>query len=248
MARTGSTHLCHLLAACPELNVKAELFHPTRPAGRLDADDRWGLHAASNGVVVDRASLTKWRAEHPAETLETLHAVGGGRTLVFKLFPGHLTRERLGGLMARDDVAFAVLTRRPIECYISKLKADAAGIHHSADTTAIRPVLEIEAFLRWAGFARAWYEELAASRVPMAQLSYERHLLGHGSAEALALVLSVLREVGVTANLPEGEPATSAPQDRESDWRRRVENWDVFEDAMRASPERAALLDWALVA
>jgi LPS sulfotransferase NodH len=251
MARTGSTHLCHLLAACPALNVKAELFHPTRPAGRLDDDDRWGLHAASGGEVVDRASLTKWRAGHPAETLEMLHAVGGVRTLVFKLFPGHLTRERIErAILSRDDVAYLVLTRRPIECYISTVKANAAGLHHTVDTTALKPALDAEAFRRWAEIARGWYDWLTPRLQPLPHvtLRYEEQLLGLSDGEALRRALALLERLGIAGAAPDAEPASSARQDHEDDWRLRVANWESFAAALRAAPDTAALLDWALVA
>ncbi len=45
-------------------------------------------------------------------------------------------------IVARNDVGFVVLRRRPIESYISTLKAKNSNAYRIVDTTALRPTLE----------------------------------------------------------------------------------------------------------
>ena len=127
--RTGSSHLNTILSAIPEMNAKAELFHGSYQPEFSPGEQR-ALRERSGLDLSDKAAFTAWKRAHPAATLEAIQEGADGQHIVtFKVFPGHLQTGFLeSDLMARDDVAFAILRRRPIESFISGAKADADGI------------------------------------------------------------------------------------------------------------------------
>jgi hypothetical protein len=147
-------------------------------------------------------------------------------------------------------MAFAVLRRRPIECYISGVKAHAASKYAKVDTTAIKPALEIEHFVEWAQRMRRWYRWAYASLKergqPFARLSFEEHLDGLTGEEALSRIVPLLTPLGfpdvkIPPRVFEGER-----QDKEPRYQDRAANWDAFEAAARADANAADLLEWAL--
>lgn len=247
--RTGSSHLCHLLHSCPGINMKSELFHP-KGVHLVNKRDHEILRALSNGEITDNPSLCQWRAAHPTATLEALHESGGKRPLVFKLFGSHLARELVEQeIFSRTDIGYIVLRRRPIESYISGLKARTVAKHSKVDTTDVKPEADPERFVKWAGYVQRWYdwldEQIAARRLPVVRMSYETHLKTVPPQEALASTLAALEEIG----LPHFDTARklyfATQQDREERYQDRVTNWDAFEQALRAKTRPAKLLDWA---
>jgi hypothetical protein len=246
--RTGSTYLNQLLGCCPEFNNKSELFHKNW-VGEISDVEMALLRKKSGGVIRDKASLCAWRATHVRQTLNTLYKAGGEKPVLFKLFPGHLEMERASrAIMARDGAIFIVLRRRPIEIFISSLKAIAAGTYSKVDTTAIKPALSVEPFLKWRAKTMSWYRwvdaEIEAHGLPHFELGYERHLEGLPPEAALSTVLGKLKNAGLAVALPENFEILER-QDREGRYQDRVVNWAEFEARMRADPERAEILSWA---
>jgi LPS sulfotransferase NodH len=247
--RTGSNQLCWLLRSCESLNVKFEIFHPSW-VGYLDGHDLEGLYVASNGRVVDDASLCAWRAANPGATLDELFKTGGERTIVFKLFPGHLTRNRIRSeIFTREDICYLMLRRRPIESFISSVKAELVKAHNNVDTTALKPVLDVTRFVRWAARTREWYDwvagELAARARSAVEMTYERHLNLAENAMALSKALDSLATVGLAHPTTASEILTLDRQDREPRYQDRVANWSIFAANLRADRTLEQLLRWA---
>lgn len=247
--RTGSSHLNRLLKNCPEFSAKSELFH-RQAKGRLKPEELAALYRRSAGAVTDGDSFLAWRRLNPLDTLEALSEGGGGRIVTFKAFPGHIPHKLLESeLFPRDDIGFAVLRRRPIESFISGLKAKEVSRFGRIDTTEMKPVLSVEEFLDWSRRIKSWYgytrDKLEARGVPYAKISYEKHLDAGGDREALGAVLELLKPLGFTGI---GVPARikgHQRQDRERRYQERVANWDEFVEAMKADPGKAQLLRWA---
>jgi LPS sulfotransferase NodH len=246
MARTGSSHLIHLLKGCPEFNVKSELF---KKSVELKRQDKAAIQAASGGVADDQA-LIAWRRAHPAQTLDALLADGGGRTLFFKLFVGHLSRKQIKDeLFSREDVRYVVLRRRPIDSFISSRKAQYYGVHGSVDTTRLKPTLEAEEFVHWAAKSRGWYdwiaEQLQTRRLAFLDIAYETQLEDAANDVALAAILDGLTALGLPKVALPKEIDSSERQDREPDYRARVANWAEFERQILSVPAHRELLQWA---
>jgi LPS sulfotransferase NodH len=250
MPRTGSSHLNKLFRSCPEFQGKSELFH--RHAVGRHREFEWDkVKAKSEGAVTDVESFRTWRRMHPAATLEALHdAWNGKKVIAFKVFPNHLPRDVIESqLLPRDDIGFAILRRRPIESFISAVKAKMGSTFTKADTTAIKPEIHAKDFVLWAKRMKAWYDwtraVLEARGKPFAEISFEKHLDGLSGEESLRTVLEQLRPLGFTSvSVPQGV-IVGERQDKERNYKDRVSNWAAFEADLRALPERAALLDWA---
>lgn len=247
--RTGSSHLNKLLRSCPEFIAKSELFHRTR-LGKFGDNELALLAAKSGGIATDAESLLPWRTQNPIPALEALHQARRKKIIAFKLFPGHLPREVLETqFLTRDDMGFAVLRRRPIESFISVIKAKTGNTFTLADTTALKPQIDAKAFVQWARRTRDWYDwtrqSLDANKRPFADISYERHVDGLSAEESLTQILEQIRAAGFPDIKMPPSIITGERQDRERDYKARVANWDVFETELRANAAHAKLLDWA---
>lgn len=248
MSRTGSSHLIRLLRNCGELNVKGELFH-IRSVGPLTGADKAKLAQASGGKTASPKAMCEWRRRNPRQTMDVLYESGHRRPLVFKLFWDHLAKEVVADeILSRPDIGYMLLRRRPIDCYISKMKAAIVGAHEEINTTTIRPVLEPKPFIFWVRQVKDWYEwldeEIRRRALPCFPLSFEQHIENRTAQETLFELQRRLEALGCP---PISMPQTCegrARQDREADYRRRVANWQDFEADLAASAPD--LLRWAL--
>jgi hypothetical protein len=249
-ARSGSSHLIELLHNCSELNVKGELFHIDSVA-RLTKSDKAKLKGESNGEITDKKTLCEWRRRHPRRTLDVLYESGNRRPLVFKLFDDHLAKDVVAdNILDCSDIGYIVLRRRPIDSYISKVKARAAQTHTKVDTTAIKPELEPRSFIFWGRRVKEWYgwldEEIGRRALPCYPLSFERHIENRTEMEALSELCERLEALGCPFGPMPPEVQGQVRQDREPDYRNRVANWPEFEaELCSRAPD---LLDWALEA
>jgi len=251
MPRTGSSHVNKLINSCSNFAGKGELFH-RHAAGQSRPIEIAALNEASDGVVVDSESFRKWRRDHPLQTLEALHSAWKKRkTIAFKVFPSHLSHELIEAeLLPRDDIAFAILKRRPIESFVSSVKAKGGAKYTLTDTTDIKPEISPEEFLEWARRMRAWYkwvrDTLDARGKPYAEISFEEHLDGYSAHDALAHLRDLFTPLGIkNFDKFKEDAAEGTRQDRETDYRKRVANWDEFEAALRAKPQPSRMLNWA---
>jgi hypothetical protein len=250
MPRTGSSHVNKLINCSPNFVGKGELFH-RQWNGRQRPFEIAALKAASGGVVVDENSFRGWRGAHPLQTLEALHGVWKTKTIAFKIFPGHLPRELMESeLLPRGDFACAILKRRPIESFVSSVKAGEIGRYGLTDTTEMKPEISPENFLRWARRMRKWYkwvrQVFEARARPFAEISFEQHLDGCSAQESLAHLRDLFIPLGISnfdGFKKRAEEGTR--QDRERDYRKRVANWDAFEAALRDKPQASKMLKWA---
>ena len=191
------------------------------------------------------------RRELPTQTLEALHRTCKSKTIAFKVFPGHLPRKLIETeFLSRDDIAFAILKRRPIESFVSVVKTKGGAKYALTDTTDIKPEISADDFLGWAHRTRAWYkwlgEILHARGRPYAEISFEQHLDGYSAQEALAHLRALFLPLGITNFEDLDEYAVGGTrQDREGDYRKRVANWGEFEAALRAKPFASRMLNWA---
>jgi LPS sulfotransferase NodH len=248
MPRTGSSHVNKLLKSIPQVNAKSELFHRAQPA-RFTQPENKAL--AKRGAPVDDVqAMIEWRRENPVATLEGVSEGSREPVVTFKVFPNHLPRPVMNdAFFTRDDMAFLLLRRRFIECYISGIKARSAGLFTQIDTTALKPTLSTERFVEWSERVRRWYgwfeRTLEERGKPYDTISFERHLDGKTGRESLEFIMPMLEHQGFTqltmpTNVIEGER-----QDQEARYQDRVANWDEFVQAMRDEGHER-VLDWAL--
>ena len=249
MPRTGSSHLNKLLKSCPGISAKSELFHG-RAKTRFSEPEMQQIESRAGDAVQDNATFAKWRRKHPADTLESLYEAGRPKVVAFKVFPGHLKKETIETqLMGRSDIGFAILKRRPIECFISGLKAKSMSTFGRVDTTAIKPVLSAAEFLEWAARMKQWYgwtrKALKQRGMPYAEISFEKHLDGLSGEESLSVILPLLEPLGLRGVEVAPRIFEGKRQDKEIRYQDRAANWEEFLAEVKADPEGAAYLEWA---
>src|SRR6202000_828707 len=156
MPRTGSSHVNKLLKSIPQVNAKSELFHRAAPARFTNPENR--ALAKRGAPVDDTRAVTTCRRETRVAPLEGLSEGSREPVVAFKVFPNHLPRPVMNeAFFTRDDMAFLLLRRPFIECYISGIKARSAGMFTQVDTTTIKPSLSVEDFVAWSERVRRWY-------------------------------------------------------------------------------------------
>lgn len=234
-SRTGSNLLCNALENIPGARSVLEVFHP-RWVARLDATELAAFAARAGGPD----AMTRWRSAHPGQVLDMLLDPGPPGPLVIKVFPKHVAcRLVRGKILPRSDTAFVVLTRRPIESFISTTKASLLRKYHTVDTTSLRPAIDARSFANWARQRRRWYRwvDICLERhaIEPVRLSYDHDL----APDPVRAAGKVAARFGFPFD-PTRCPLVRRRQDLETDFRLRVENWDAF--AANADPE---LLAWA---
>lgn len=235
--RTGSTLLCRVLACDPAFLVRGELFHPSMIRNLADAESE---------VIARRAgsaeAIAPWRAGNPGALVDLLLAMHPPCNLVMKVFPGHVEARLLRDeILRRRDVAIVVLTRRPIDSFISAMKARHFGAHYRVDTTEYRPELDAAEFVRWARLRREWYrwvdETLGEIGVTPVRIGYESSLM----VDPWSTARDVAVRSGLAFQPGSRESMRLVRQDRTESFRDRVTHWEAF--AAAADPD---LLEWAV--
>jgi len=226
-----------MLARDPSCHCKWELFHP-RWIGGLDEHERAALATRANSVE----AIANWRALQPGAVIDLLLELNPSGTLVLKVFPRHLRRRLLRReVFGRSDTAFAVVTRRPIDSFVSAIKAGILGTYSRVDTTTLRPNLDPHGFDRWARSRYNWYRWIDCSfkqaGVEPVRIDYDRTIAVDPAAAAAGLAT----RIGLEFTPTEKGSGGYFRQDTTDDYRDRVANWDAF--AAAVDPR---LLAWAV--
>jgi hypothetical protein len=183
--------------------------------------------------------------------LDILYDSGDRRPLVFKLFYDHLPKQAVADeIFGCPDTGYILLRRRPVDSYISRMKAKVVERHEAVDTTAIKPELEAGPFIFWAGRVKEWYawldEEIRRRALPYFPFSFEQYIENRTEGETLSELCKRLEALGCPPVSMPLESHGHTRQDREPDYRNRVANWREFEaELCSCAPE---LLRWALEA
>ncbi|GMG81768.1 hypothetical protein LNKW23_09810 [Paralimibaculum aggregatum] len=207
--RSGTNHICRLLERLGWLRVYLEIFDPGGPSW-LDAEALAAL-ARATGLDLARAKdprLGAWVHARPAETLAALEhaAAPGQRACLVKLFHDHLAPERVAEtFLRRAETRFLFVRRRPIDSYISLVKARHVGRWLGVPTTDLRLPIEADAFCRWHDSASRWFARMealaAAAGRPASTVIYERDI--HPSdLTTLRGLANRLGQLGLPGHLP----------------------------------------------
>jgi hypothetical protein len=246
IARSGSNYVTQLLRSCADLTAYGEIFRKRGKPGEF-AD---ALRDAAGDAVEGDDEIAEWRRKNPGAALDAIKASTGADPIAFKIFHMNIRRDALHDqVFSRDDTAYILMYRRPIECFISLVKAQEFSVRfRKSDTTSLKPSLDVDRFINWATKTRDWYTFLETEipgKRPWTMLSYERHLVDRPPAEALETLRDMIEGLGFARPKLGAAMRSLERNDREARYQDRVENWAVFETEIRRNPQHAALLDWA---
>lgn len=256
VARSGTTHLVRLAEAFEDLYVvKNEWLEGVGIAWAQPAE----LEAFRrlNGVDYtdhNDARLRTWVRANKEKTLEVLEGLAKptDKAVFYKSFPSHVAAPDFDRLFYdRPDTRFVFLMRRPIDCFVSLVKAQMIDHWVSTDTTSIKPDLDADLYLNWYALSSDWFLTLKGrldkDNRTYGTLSYEEdvmpgidHLLGRVQEEFEVIgfetrinrahvakthakrLVSKLRGKEIHGNLG------AVKQDTESKTSAKVSNWDKF--------------------
>ncbi|TNE67590.1 MAG: hypothetical protein EP335_01425 [Alphaproteobacteria bacterium] len=240
--RTGTNHFFYSMRNLDRLNVRFEIFHPEEAysISREESDQIAGM----GGLDVDGNKdprLIRWMSDHPAETVNFLadKVSANFDALIFKVFPKHLTPEKLVELLdGVPDLSVAFVRRAPIDTFISLMKSVQTQRYHNCDTSSLSVELAPRYFQEWWCDNYNWYKSVGnlvrASGLPVIDLSYEDHI-DVPAAALRATIADLGARLGLEDPLPEQEfQGGLTKQDHESRYDRKVVNWADFEAWMKA--------------
>lgn len=241
--RTGTGHLGELLRNFPELASLGRVFSPAGPEGV--PPEFWpalrqvsGITPGGNGST----QLLELARDRPGTWLEAIESATrehGRRLVSFRLWPGDLAPEVIGSeVVPRPGMRVIAVVRRQIDTYVSWRKATALGKWRDADTTGVRPVLDIEDFEDWLAQQERWYHhwrDLIARRyLPLPILRYEIDI-DIPIERALKRIASAAALVGVTLRPPVAITHSGLQrQDTSRAIADKIDNWGPFSRELSA--------------
>jgi hypothetical protein len=219
-----------------------EIFHHTTSYGGFEHfhsyrdwfSARIGLPADLDGAERD-AAISAWTHAHPRETVQALldfAAEEGKAYAMFQVFPGHLMTWQLDRIIGKFRPEVVLLTRTPLDAYVSLQKANALKRWMKADTTGVRVRLDPDDFVAWHDKVSAFYRFAIHS------------CLGHGlhpriiryddlykaQATPQEVLESIFRQMGI--ELQAREVKGLKVQDRGGDVHESIENRSAFLSAL----------------
>ncbi|MFK7751110.1 MAG: sulfotransferase [Sedimentitalea sp.] len=255
-ARSGTTHLIRIAAALEQLYVVRNEWLDMQGVAWAQADELAKFRALHGVDYTDHTDprLSKWVRENKEETLQILETLAKpeDRAVFYKSFPGHVLGDDFNRLFYdRPGTLFVFLMRRPIDSFISLMKARSIEKWVTIDTTQMKPELQAESFLTWWGINSDWFlrlqQRLKADNRPFGMLSYEDdvmasvpHLLNRLVAElhVAGFETSVNRTHLVKSSVKRAIHKVKGrelfgdmgamKQDKEKSTAAKVSNWDAF--------------------
>jgi len=161
------------------------------------------------------------------------------------VFPGHASMTDLDEIACRFRPKAYILHRRPIDVFISNMKALKVGAWTQANTTEIKPRLAKQKFTEFWGRTRRHYlfagKILRRHGLPVEASSYEDiYASAQSPVEAVADLLNI--------DIPESGDGDLKlnKQDKSDTPAEKVANWDEFAAELEAAGLTAMLDDYAL--
>ena len=257
-ARSGTTHLIRLAEALQDLYVvKNEWLEGTGVAWAQERElvEFRHLHGVNYTDHTDDR-LRFWVRANKESTLRILESLSdpSDRAVFYKSFPSHVAAPDFDRLFYDNpQTRFVFLTRRPIDSFISLIKAKNIDNWVTADTTAIKPALDAEHYLKWWGNTSDWFTglqtRLDADGRPYGWLTYEDDVMP-GIEHLLKRLVTELKVAGFETRIKWKHLARTrlkrltrtiagkelygdmgaVKQDKEHDPAAKVSNWAAFSD------------------
>ena len=147
--RSGSTYFGSLLKQFKELKVYLEVFHFDQEVVEQHMFGDWGKVRArllARGVCT--GDCFPGYKEDPSAFLNELTALNEGKTVSFKVFPGHLSHSALDTCLNGNGVFF--LYRNIVDAHISNEIARQTGKYANFDTSQEKITFKLDEFLLFA--------------------------------------------------------------------------------------------------
>ena len=228
--RSGTSRTISVLRAFANFYCRGEIFHPV--ASHTLQDDL-GDFARDFGfaalIDVGDPRLVSLVRSQPDVLLQWLLKRASGKTLVFKLFAGHLSKAAAEGLFSRYDMRFLITCRRPLDCYISELKARSIGRWSNVDTSSVDVKGNVENFANYMQHSEDWYDFIRSviELRPHASLGYDNEIV-LSDEDAATVLRGKLTSIGLDPGPFDNSAVTLRKQDRTLTYAQKLTNWPAF--------------------
>ncbi len=170
--RSGSSYVNRLLGNFDKINIVMEPFHQYEDVSTAH------VRAILSNKYADfishlkhlNTSLYEYAHNKPKEFIELIGDHTECEYLALKIFPDHLSDEKLEALLASSSVVI-FLRRNPLHSYISSRIANQFEIWGGKDTSKIKVSIDEESYIKWNN--RNWsFLEKAKTIVKQHELEY----------------------------------------------------------------------------
>lgn len=247
--RTGSNALSGILRTSSKVFGFTEVFHPKfkwetgRAACSFFGEDNL---VGKTGPTALAEHMERLRHYNPKGIIQYLLDEAEQRSFAaiqIKIFPGHLGLSQIDQIIASFEPICYVLTRRPVDMYISNLKAMSMKSWAQANTTDIKPTIDLPGFLDWHARTRRHYQGclfcMQRHGHTFAELTYnDLFESDNGPAECLT---QFYEQLGVSIDAPDSKPSAYAKQDLSTSINDKVANWESFHTAVTAADQEPKL-------
>jgi hypothetical protein len=234
--RTGTNHLFRLLDNISDLKVYYEIFHPHAAYGLEKFYGDLEAYCVYEDVyrhsIFEKELINKMHAA-PGRFLDFAISRYNNHSIVFKIFPGHLSIEKIKEeLLLRDEVAALIIQRRPIDTYISSLKARKTGKYINVNTSDIKVNLNAEEYMHWWQMNFLWYRDIFSlvgeNGLPYTSLIYEKDIVGDVDI-VTENAIKKINGLGFSLRIPERlRNQGLLKQDMQADFVEKIHNWQNF--------------------
>lgn len=273
--RSGTNQIMFLLMGMSRVHAFSEPFSPFHPS--YLAPSTLGRFARASGLELDNFTdprLAEWIAAHRGKTIELLEQEAGkwSKANCLKVFQNHMGLDEFCRLLVEHPNShFLFIERKPIDSFISFLKARAKQQWFGVDTTDHRATLIAEDFAAWHARHSRWFAATRAAvkgaRRPMAEINYDEDVLV-AEEETMRRLKRALALMGLDLDLSIAKRASLfvrrqinrlilaaggrgifaervglEKQDRGQSRESKVTNWDEFVAQLAQMPGGLAMLD-----
>ncbi|MEZ5831881.1 MAG: sulfotransferase [Dongiaceae bacterium] len=239
VGRVGSNHLTRSLGSVPEIDSRAEIFNKARSYALTRPELKELSRRLGKRFKPSNRNPKALRAikRRPGLVLDCIAALRQPqkRIVSFKVIFSQLTAGLIARqIIGRPDTIIVFLRRRPVEVYISQMKAWRLQEWHSVDTTDLKIQVDADEFLKWRRARDIWYRRLEAAcwyrNKPFQHLTYEDDI-DRRQSEAIYRFCALLEPYGLTGfTMPDDAKIKGLfRQDRNEDIADRVANWPDFQ-------------------
>lgn len=251
LGRSGSSLLCSILRQIEGNAGYFEIFGKGKSEGLRDYPSVMAKMIARFAPGAPDATDAGFLAARNADPVAFFDALSeatraeGHVSMTCKVFIRQISLEHLQAILARPNLSVIFLSRRRIDRYISGVKGQMTGRYVKAETTDVRPALDLADFLRKTfetdRVLDAFHDAVVASGRRCSSLTYERDLdvADHLRADRIN---AALHEIGFPSEVARAKAdGWLVKQDLTPNWRDKVTNG--FETAVALAG--LGLLDYA---
>ena len=232
--RTGSTNFIQTLSGFSKVVAFAELFHHEEIYPGHQNYNEFLAYLRQKNIesnLQDRKLRAKLRSDfdYSFNLLWDFVREQNKSVLTMKIFDLHLPANRLETLISRYKFPSILLQRRPIDAYVSNLKASAKKSFQYEDTTSVSISIDTERYLNWHQRATYYFTTLYTwhkkHAVDFIVTSYEE--LHNAESSTKELSQQIFQELGVSVGEYKVDLSLEK-QNKSSIISDSVKNWDQF--------------------